>query len=107
MTNAQIVDNMKQRLLTEGKIKPTGRVLTAVDGEGNKIEIPEAEEIHTFQTWKELGYRVMKGQKAIAKFPIWKFTVKELKAEGEERKTSMFLKTAAWFSRSQVEKIEG
>ena len=29
--------------------------------------------IHTYQKWKELGYQVRRGEKAIAKFPIWKY----------------------------------
>ena len=55
MTNAQIIGNAQDALLKAGKIKPTGRVLRAVDGAGNEITVPEAEPIHTYATWKELG----------------------------------------------------
>lgn len=67
--------------------------------------MPEA--IHTFALWKQLGYSVKKGEKAIAKFAIWKHTSKTVENEDgeEEEKTNMFLKTAAFFKLSQVEKI--
>ena len=62
------------------------------------------EEIHTFQKWKSLGYSVKRGEKAVASFTIWKHTTKTDKESGEEE-TAMFMKKAAFFSTSQVEKI--
>lgn len=106
MTNEMIILNEQRRLLEEGIIKPTGRVLKMVDGDGKEILLPEAEEIHTYQKWRELGYQVQKGQKAIAKFPIWKYVEKKVESEDEKIKTSMFMKNSSWFSRSQVEEIK-
>ena len=63
------------------------------------------EEIHTFQKWKSLGYTVKRGEKAVASFTIWKHTTRTNKETGEED-ARMFMKTAAFFSTSQVEKIQ-
>ena len=71
----------------------------------NAGTISETEEIHTFQKWKSLGYSVKKGEKCVVKLSIWKHTVKTDKESGEES-ASMFMKTAAFFSTSQVEKIQ-
>ena len=67
--------------------------------------ISAEEEIHTFAKWKSLGYVVKCGEKAVTKLTIWKHTVKTDKESGEEE-TAMFMKTAAFFSTSQVEKIQ-
>lgn len=67
--------------------------------------ISSEEEIHTFAKWKSLGYSVKKGEKAITKLTIWKHTSK-VNAETQEEETAMFMKTAAFFSTSQVEKIQ-
>ena len=66
--------------------------------------ISESEVIHTFAKWKSLGYAVKRGEKAITKLTIWKHTSK-VNAETQEEETAMFMKTAAFFSTSQVEKI--
>ena len=76
MTNAQIIFQASQELAEAGIIGYTGREFEAIDGEGNKIMMKETEEIHTYAAWKELGYQVQKGQKAVAKITIWKCTVK-------------------------------
>lgn len=50
-----------------------------------------------------------KGQKAKAQFPIWKYTSKKDKDMTEEEAQQngyCFLKTASFFTREQVEKIE-
>ena len=59
MTNAKIIGNAQDALLKAGMIKATGRVLRAIDGAGNEILVHEAEPIHTYQTWKELGLMVI------------------------------------------------
>lgn len=65
------------------------------------------EEIHTFRAWLNLGYRVKKGEKAKYKFPIWKQGKRTYEENGEEKtKTFMFMKMSAFFTESQVEKIE-
>lgn len=84
MTNAEIVAMNMVTLINEGKM--------TID-----------EDIHTFQKWKAMGYSVRKGEKAIAKFPIWKYTVKE--KDGEEE-AHTFMKMSCWFSTSQVERRE-
>mgnify|MGYP006974600635 CR=1 FL=1 len=49
-------------------------------------------------------YRRIKGQKAVAKFPIWVPTKNKV---GEDKiEIKFWLKNSAWFSESQVEKIE-
>lgn len=104
MTNAMIILTESLRLMEEGKIKPTGqKIQVEVNGETKELDCPE--EIHTFQTWKECGYQVKKGEHAVAKFPIWKYT--EKKKDGEDPETNMFLKTAAFFTISQCEPITG
>lgn len=70
--------------------------------------ISSEEEIHTFQKWKSLGCAVKRGEKAVIKLSIWKHTTKQITLENGENveDTSMFMKTAAFFSTSQVEKIQ-
>lgn len=104
MTNNMIIFNAQQELLEAGSIKPTGRLIKVTDAEGNEVTFPEAEAIHTFAAWKELGYAVKKGEKAITKLTIWKHTAKINKETGEED-AKMFMKKAAFFAASQVEKI--
>ena len=107
MTNAQIIFAERVRLLKEGKIGATGRFYTGLDLEGNETTFPEPEEIHTFAAWKAAGYAVKKGAKAIAKFPVWKYSTKTVENEDgeEEEQSRMFMKTAAFFSREQVERM--
>lgn len=65
-------------------------------------------EIHTYQCWKSLGYQVKKGEKAIAKFAIWKYTKGKKKDESEEEAQAnghCFMKLSAWFSDEQVEPL--
>lgn len=109
MTNAMIVLLNQIQLMEEGKIGTTGRMFIFTDGEGNEKELPEPEPIHTFAAWKKLGYHVKSGETAVAKFAVWKHTTKKSVAEDtgiEETETRMIMKTAAFFSASQVEKTE-
>ena len=109
MTNAQIISNRSQYLLSIGKIQPTGRTFEAVDGEGNKITVQEAEQIHTFATWKELGYIVRKGEKAVDSFSIWKYTAKKKTSQTEEQAQEeghCFLKYSHFFAAHQVKPIQ-
>lgn len=113
MTNAQIIFNAQQELAEEGKIAYTGKTFKAVDGAGQEIELKETEPIHTYRAWKELGYQVRKGQKAVAKITIWKHSGPKVETipqeDGREAqvidKGRMFMKTAAFFAESQVEAI--
>ena len=101
MTNAQIIFSEEQSLAKQGIIDYTGRVFKTEDG----IEIKETESIHTYAGWKELGYQVRKGQKAIASFYIWKYTSKK-DSDGEEENSKMFWKKASFFKQSQVKEAK-
>ena len=105
MTNKQIIFNEEQKLAEQGKIKYTGRMVIIQGMGGEPVEFKETEQIHTFAAWKELGYVVCKGQKAVAKFPIWKY-VSRKNEETDEENSKMFMKIAAFFSSSQVEKLQ-
>lgn len=102
MTNNAIIERAKNQLFAEGKIG-----ISTVTTEHGEVEVPE--EIHTYAMWKSLGYQVKKGEKAIAKFSIWKYVSKKSKKkedEEEEGETSkMFLKASSFFKFSQVEKV--
>lgn len=80
MTNAAIILENSLQLMEEGKLAGSGVWVTMVTDDGEKkVELPE--EIHTFNGWKERGFRVKKGEKSEIKFAIWKHTVKEKKPE--------------------------
>ena len=69
------------------------------------------EPAHTYAHWHELGYQVRKGEHAAFKTAIWKYA----KGKGAEAPANedgdqaapgrMFLKTAHFFTRSQVDPI--
>lgn len=109
MTNVEIIERAKMDLFQQGILKGTGRMLEAVDGEGNPVMVPEIEQIHTFNGWKELGYKVKRGEHSKIRFSIWKFSSKEIEKDDgkKENKTSMFLKEACWFTSDQVELMKG
>lgn len=109
ITNEMIIMSAKEELAKECKLEYTGRIFTFETPDGEEINVPEVEDIHTYAKWKELGYQVRKGEKAIARFKIWKYTKGKKKAETEEeaiQKGYCFLKTASFFKASQVDKIE-
>lgn len=108
MTNEMIIFNESIRLMKEGMLEGTGEFLTFKydDGHTEEIEVPEP--IHTYQAWKTLGYHVRRGEKAIAKFTIWKHTSKKIEDDSGEKATEnhMFMKMAAFFKMSQVERVK-
>jgi len=111
MTNEQIIFNNSVVLMEEGIIGTTGRTFEVENDDGTKKTVREPEPIHTFAAWKSLGYQVQSGQKAVAKFPIWKHKNagrRKNRKTGEEEATEemLFLTDAFFFTRSQVEKIE-
>ncbi len=109
MTNAQIISAAQFALMDAGKIGSTGRMLEVIDEAGNVHTMPEPEPIHTFNYWKECGYIVRKGQKAVTKLTIWKHTTKQPRQEdGEDTQpeSRMFMKSSAFFALSQVEPIK-
>ena len=95
MTNAAIIEQESMRLVEQG-------ILRMVNIGG--MDMPEP--IHTFNGWKELGFRVKKGEHSRIKFPIWKHTTKTVEKDGkEEERSSMFQKVSAFFTFDQVEPI--
>lgn len=84
ITNAQIIGQGWANLVMEGLIGPE-------------------EQIHTFAAWKDLGYSIKKGEKAITKLTIWKYAGKKDKETEEETDGHCFLKTACFFASHQVE----
>lgn len=70
-----------------------------------------SEESHTYAHWRALGYQVRKGEHATFKAAIWKYAKgKQAEApaneDGEQAAPGrMFLKTAHFFTRSQVDPI--
>lgn len=110
VTNAEIITMEQLRLLEEGVLHYTGRKLKGVNMlTGEECEIDEIQPLHTYAKWKSMGYRVKKGEKAIAKFSIWKYTNKKPKDEEEVQQQGRgycFMKMSAFFTDTQVEKIE-
>lgn len=106
MTNNQIIMGERIDLMEQGVIGSTGKVFRCIDDTGNEIILDEPEEIHTYQAWRDLGYQVRKGEKAVARFPIWKYTTRRARKEDDEDREFMFMKMSAFFTRRQVDPIE-
>lgn len=109
MNNTMIILLQQVELQKEGKLKFTGKKIKVVDLSGELVEIDEIQPIHTYKGWKSRGYQVKKGEKAVAKFPIWTYSVKKKSDEDEENSIGtghMYMKMSAFFSDEQVEKIE-
>lgn len=112
MTNAMIILNESIRLMQEGVLKGSGEILTVKydDGHTEDFEVPEP--IHTYQAWKAMGYQVRKGEKAVAKFTIWKYAEHKEDIAADDIATEdkpmgkMFMKMSAFFKMSQVERIK-
>ena len=103
MTNQDIIWEQRIQLAKEGRLGYTGRTLTIQTNEGEKV-FQEPQEIHTYATWKALGFQVKRGEKALAKFQIWKYAQARREEETEEEPTGrMFLKLSFFFSPAQVE----
>ena len=102
MTNNMIILLERVKLMEAGIIGSTGETFTTDDG--TVLEMPEP--IHTYQAWKELGYQVNKGEKAVATFVIWKKGKDRVGENGENIPGKIFAKNSAFFKQSQVSKIE-
>ena len=59
---------------------------------------------HTYEVWKQLGYQVRKGEHADMKLTIWKQGKAKEDENGKQLPARMFLKTAHFFGRGQVDK---
>lgn len=110
MTNEMIIFNNRIELQKKNIIKGTGNMIE-VEKNGEKITLEEPEEIHTFNGWKQRGYKVKKGEHSSIKFPIWKYVEKKKKPEEltgngiiDAPETNMFMKMSAFFTQAQVEK---
>lgn len=53
MTSEQIIFNERLKLMESGSIGNTGRKIILENEDGEKEEIIDPEEIHTYQEWKE------------------------------------------------------
>lgn len=107
ITNEQIIFNARLELMGQGKIGSTGRMIVLQDDEGIEKEIPEPEIIHTFNGWKERGYKVKKGEHAVAKLGIWKYSEKKDEEDDKQkagRGGYCYIKMSHFFAASQVEK---
>ena len=105
MTNQMIIMQQQDELAKAGILNYTGREIEVTLPDESVIVFKEVEEIHTYARWKELGYQVQKGEKAVAQFLIWKHTSRKNK-ETDEEEARMFMKKASFFKQSQVAKIE-
>lgn len=109
MTNAMIIEMEKIRLLTEGVLHYTGRTVEVYNVALARVEEgAEIQPIHTYQGWRARGYQVRKGQKAVAQFPIWKYTkgkTKDMDEEEAQQRGYCFMKNASWFTDEQVDPI--
>ena len=65
------------------------------------------EEAHTFARWKQLGFGVKKGEHAAFKATIWKHRAKKVENDDGELvdASRMFMKTASFFTASQVDAV--
>lgn len=109
MTNSKIIADRAEALADAGIIRRTGAPVTVIyaDGTEAKIQLPEA--IHTYQKWRDLGFQVRRGEKAVDSFPVWKYRAGKEAAEdadGEKEKGRLFMRKAAFFAASQVDKAE-
>jgi antirestriction protein ArdC len=66
--------------------------------------------LHTYATWKKLGYQVKQGEKSAHKIPVWRRSTKKIEnEEGEKEEVDngrYFLKESAFFTQAQVEVID-
>lgn len=110
MTNAMIIMNESIRLMNDGILKGTGRFIEIEDQNGNKQKLELPETIHTYNTWKQIGRQVKRGEKCKARFHIWKQSkgrtiTDEETGKETEQPGRMFLKEAFFFTIDQTEPI--
>lgn len=106
MTNEQIIFEKRLALMESGMIGNTGRKMTVENGDGERKEILEPEQIHTYAGWKSLNRQVQKGEKAIASFQIWKHTIKKPKDKDGEELEKLFLTKAFFFRECQTAEVK-
>lgn len=110
MTNAQIIFEERIKAMESGIIGNTGRLIT-VEIDGEKKQILEPEEMHTFFGWKSLGFSIKKGEKTKVVTYLWKMkklnkaekaAVEALGADPENDDDHFIKVKANLFSASQV-----
>lgn len=91
MTNVEIIESARIKLVANGIIS-------------------EDEELHTYKYWRQLGYQVFKGEKAVVSLNIWKALSRKSEDDDDEGKKpatgKMIYKKAFFFSTKQVFKLE-
>lgn len=93
MTNMEIIISNMMALVAEGVITPDAT-------------------IDTVPGWNRRGYKIKRGEEHVAAFPIWRPRTKkkgqtdEEEVEEQVKKGKFYLKTAYWFTNTQVEPIE-
>lgn len=110
MSNEEIIFNERLRLAAEGRIPVTDRTVAVTDENGNVRQTRLPVEIFTYQAWKERGFQVRKGEKAVAGIRIWKPKRRKSGEDGEpeektQSETEFFSKKAWFFAPSQVDPI--
>lgn len=105
MTNEMIILNARFNLMEDGILKGTGNIITVENENGEKKQVEEPEQIHTYQGWKSLNRQVKKGEKSIATIQIWHHTTRKPKDKDEEEQERMFLTKAFFFTEAQTEAI--
>ena len=103
MTNEQIIMQKSVELMKRGVLACAG-TMECVSMDGESIEVDMPEQIHTVRGWNELGFKVRKGEHAIAKFAIWSASKKKPKDDDEQPTTELHMRNASWFKESQVER---
>lgn len=92
MKNEQIIETVRADLIEAGRIA-------------------QDEMLHTFQFWKQSGYSVKKGEKAICQTRLWKYTNRATASELEDAQENdidttgrFFLAKSYLFSSRQVQR---
>ena len=68
--------------------------------------IPLATSLYTYAVWRNMGYRVRRGEKCKHRVTLWKHTEKKIDQDGQERTVGRcFHKTVSLFEMSQVERM--
>lgn len=114
MTNSEIIFRASTELMQQGILRQVD-TMPGEDQDGNPVEIPIPEPIHTFAGWKELGFIVKKDEHAVANFMIWKWKAgphpkskgaDDVEADGDANPGRMFKTRAWWFTAAQVQPIK-
>lgn len=68
--------------------------------------------LHTYATWKSLGYQVKHGEKSEHSIPVWRKSTKKVEIENNNGDIEQvengryYIKLSAFFTQNQVERIE-